>query len=121
MTSFRLKFLPPLICIAALISVVVLGRWLEKHPLGKVVGLEDENSYFTPAVTKRMSLGFSGLVADWYWMRSLQYVGRKIITLEDANPGEVQIDNLGSLDLKALPGLLDTAATLDPQFLAVYE
>jgi tetratricopeptide (TPR) repeat protein len=50
-------------------------------------------------------------------MRSLQYVGRKIIAKED----KFQLDDLASLDLKLLYPLLDAATTLDPQFMAVYE
>jgi tetratricopeptide (TPR) repeat protein len=50
-------------------------------------------------------------------MRSLQYVGRKIINL----PADVELDNLGQLNLKTLAPLLDTATTLDPQFLDPYE
>jgi len=64
-----------------------------------------------------MSLGFNGLVADWYWMRSLQYVGKKILSV----PEDVTIDDLGQLNLKLLAPLLDTATTLDPQFLDPYE
>jgi hypothetical protein len=64
-----------------------------------------------------MSLGFNGLAADWYWMRSLQYVGRKIMNA----PENLVIDDLGQLNLKLLAPLLDTATTLDPQFLEPYE
>jgi tetratricopeptide (TPR) repeat protein len=64
-----------------------------------------------------MSLSFNGLIADWYWMRSLQYVGRKVISQGD----KFQLDDLSKLDLKLLYPLLDTATTLDPQFIAVYE
>ncbi len=64
-----------------------------------------------------MSLGFNGLVADWYWMRSLQYVGRKIIN----EPEDVALDDLSQLNLKLLAPLLDTATTLDPHFLDPYE
>ena len=60
-----------------------------------------------------MSLGFNGLIADWYWMRSLQYVGRKVLS----RPGRSMLDNLGNLDLKQLPSLLDTATTIDPAFI----
>jgi tetratricopeptide (TPR) repeat protein len=63
-----------------------------------------------------MSLAFNAIIADWYWMRALQYVGRKAVTHE-----KLRIDNLSELDLKLLAPLLDTAATLDPQFMAVYE
>lgn len=77
----------------------------------------DENLYVDGKTARRISLGFNGLVADWYWMRSLQYVGKKII---DA-PQDVAIDDLSQLNMKLLAPLLDTATTLDPQFLDPYE
>ena len=76
----------------------------------------DESLYLNGKTARRISLAFNGLAADWYWMRSLQYVGRKII-----NDNDVPIDNLGVLNLKLLAPLLDTATTLDPQFLDPYE
>jgi len=76
----------------------------------------DESLYLSGKTARRISLGFNGLAADWYWMRSLQYVGRKIL-----NHNDVQIDNLGLLNLKLLAPLLDTATTLDPEFLDPYE
>ena len=42
---------------------------------------------------KRLSLGFNGLVSDWYWMRALQYVGQRIIN----HQGNQQLDNLGGV------------------------
>jgi tetratricopeptide (TPR) repeat protein len=76
----------------------------------------DESLYLNGKTARRISLGFNGLAADWYWMRSLQYVGRKIM-----NDDDVPIDNLGQLNLKLLAPLLDTATTLDPEFLDPYE
>ena len=76
----------------------------------------DESLYVNGKTARRISLGFNGLAADWYWMRSLQYVGRKVI-----NDNDVPIDNLGLLNLKLLAPLLDTATTLDPEFLDPYE
>ena len=76
----------------------------------------DESLYLTGKTARRISLGFNGLAADWYWMRSLQYVGRKIL-----NHNDVQIDNLAVLNLKLLAPLLDTATTLDPEFVEPYE
>jgi len=77
----------------------------------------DESLYLNGKTAKRISLGFNGLAADWYWMRSLQYVGRKIMSV----PEDVAIDNLAELNMKLLPALLDTATTLDPEFLDPYE
>jgi tetratricopeptide (TPR) repeat protein len=76
----------------------------------------DESLYVNGKTARRISLGFNGLAADWYWMRSLQYVGRKII-----NDNDVPLDNLGLLNLKLLAPLLDTATALDPEFLDPYE
>ena len=76
----------------------------------------DQGLYLDGKTARRISLGFNGLAADWYWMRSLQYVGRKVL-----NHNDVSIDNLGLLNLKLLAPLLDTATTLDPQFIDPYE
>jgi hypothetical protein len=54
-------------------------------------------------------------------MRSLQYVGGKIVTYEDAHEGRVDFGNLGSLNLQLLPQLLQVSTALDPQFMAPYE
>ena len=109
----------------ALLAIVVLGlscaaavsRLIEARRPPVDVAQEEENLYVSGATAKRMSLGFDGLVADWYWMRSLQYVGRKVIAEGD----KFQFNDLASLDLKLLYPLLDTATTLDPQFIPVYE
>ena len=63
-----------------------------------------------------MSLSFNGLVADWYWMRALQYVGGKILNAQ----GPTQLDALGELDMKLLAPMLDVATTLDPEFREAY-
>src|SRR4030095_12243427 len=64
-----------------------------------------------------MSLAFNGLAADWYWLRSLQYVGRKM----DAYKERFSLDDLSPLGVKSLGPLLEHATTLDPQFMAAYE
>ena len=54
-------------------------------------------------------------------MRSLQYVGRKIVDHQDTHNDQFVLTDLSSLDLRLLAGLLDVATTLDPQFIPVYE
>jgi len=100
-----------------LASVVALSRWLDDHRPPVDTKVQEEQLYLNGATARRISLGFNGLAADWYWMRSLQYVGRKIVAV----PGDVQIDSLGQLNLKLLAPLLDNATTLDPQFLEPYQ
>jgi len=106
-----------LLMVVALVSAISLTRWLDAHRPLTEPGSEDESLYLNGNIARRMSLAFNGLAADWYWMRSLQYVGRKIMAV----PENVQIDNLEMLNLKLLAPLLDTATTLDPQFFEPYE
>lgn len=100
-----------------LASVIGLSRWLDSHRPPTDSKIDEEQLYLNGTMAKRISLGFNGLAADWYWMRSLQYVGRKIINI----PDNVPIDNLAQLNLKLLAPLIDTATTLDPEFIEPYQ
>lgn len=110
---------------AALVAVVVAGlacafaltRWLDARRPAQDEFASYEENYVSPETARRMSLGFGGLVADWYWIRSLQYVGRKSL----AAGGDFTLDNLGTLGIKNLGPMLEHATALDPQFLAAYE
>lgn len=113
------EVMPALIVIFGLALVFFTGRWAEAHrpSVNPSAAQDEEQLYVSPEAARRMSLGFNGLVADWYWLRSLQYVGRKLT----AHEGTLQIDDLKSLDVRQLGTLLDHATTLDPQFMAAYE
>lgn len=106
-----------LILLFGLGGVVGLSRWLDAHRPPVDSKIQEEELYLNGATARRISLGFNGLAADWYWMRALQYVGHKIIEVPDTVP----IDNLAQLNLKLLAPLLDTATTLDPQFMEPYQ
>jgi hypothetical protein len=109
-----LLLLPILLGLA---SVFGLSRWLDNHRPRVDTKIEEEQLYLNGTMAKRISLGFNGLAADWYWMRSLQYVGRKVMNV----PDNIPIDNLSDLNLKLLAPLIDTATTLDPQFIEPYQ
>lgn len=105
-----------LLIVFGLACVFALGRLLEEKRPRLSSSVEEERLYVTGRMVKRMSMGFNGLVADWYWLRALQYVGRKSLKHES-----FRLDNLSVLDLKLLYPLLETATTLDPKFTAAYE
>lgn len=69
--------------------------------------MEDVLFISSPQVAKRVSLGYSGLLADVYWMRVVQYFGRK--------------HQKDSMEYKSLAPLLDIATTLDPNLIVAYE
>jgi len=103
------------------IGVVLLARWIDAHPQTPVIATAQEDLYVKPGTAKSLTLAFNGLAADWYWMRSLQYVGRKVLRYQDSNPGQLSLKDLSDLDLRILPPLLRLSTTLDPQFIAPYE
>jgi len=105
------------VLLVGMLCSILLVRWIDASRPPKNLSSEEERLYLTDKTARRMSLAFNGLVADWYWMRSLQYVGRKILNV----PQDVELDNLNQLDLRLLAPLLDTATTLDPEFMEPYE
>jgi tetratricopeptide (TPR) repeat protein len=61
----------------------------------------------SPTVLKRMSLGYTGLLADIYWTRAVQYFGGH--------------HHEGAMEYKLLAPLLDVTTTLDPNLVVAYE
>src|SRR5579863_2210395 len=59
---------------------------------------------------KRMSLGFSGLLADIYWTRAVQYFGERLIQRRNPN-----------LRYDLLYPLLDITTDLDPHLIVAYQ
>ncbi|MEO6393545.1 MAG: hypothetical protein ABIP75_16970, partial [Pyrinomonadaceae bacterium] len=105
------------VVVIGIVLAVGLSRWLENKRPPVNIQQEEEKLYVTGKTLKRASVGLGAVVADWYWLRSLQYVGRKILN----TPENVPIDDLKQLNLVLLYPLLDTTTTLDPQFIAAYE
>ena len=112
----RASWIQATIIVVGLTGCVLVGRWLDAHRPGLQTEIQHESLYLTGNALKRMSLGFNGLVADWYWMRALQYVGGKILSA----PGPIQLDDLGQLDMRLLAPMLDISTTLDPAFMEPY-
>jgi tetratricopeptide (TPR) repeat protein len=105
------------IIVIGLASVVGLSRWLDSRKPTTNVTVEEEQLYLKGHTVRRLSLSFNGLAADWYWMRSLQYVGRKLLNTNQT----FRLDDMSPLNLKLLAPLLDAATTLDPEFMEPYE
>jgi tetratricopeptide (TPR) repeat protein len=109
------------VMVASLAVSAFLSRWLDTHRTDHAKQFAESQLYLSGPAAKRLTLAFNGLAADWYWMRSLQYVGRKIVNHQDTHENQFGLSDLASLDLRLLAGLLDVATTLDPQFIPVYE
>ena len=110
-----------LVLILCLAGAVGLSRALENYRTEPSHRDTEGQLYLSGRSAKRMALAFNGLAADWYWMRSLQYVGGKVVEYEDERKVQFDLVNLSSLDLRMLAPLLDVTTTLDPQFIPAYQ
>jgi tetratricopeptide (TPR) repeat protein len=106
-----------LVVVVGMASAALLVRWTDTLRPPVDPNAIDESLYLNDKTVRRMSLGFNGLAADWYWMRSLQYAGKKLFD----STGDISLDDLSGLNMKLLAPLLDTATTLDPEFIQPYE
>lgn len=105
----------------SLLLLTPLQNWLDQQPRPHVP--LDETVY-PPAgrALKGFNLGFNALLADWYWLRTIQYFGGKLseIQAQQADPTTLKLSEAGRWQLEALPGLLEVVTELDPHYLAAY-
>jgi tetratricopeptide (TPR) repeat protein len=97
-------------------AVFALSNFTESKRPPLPAGYEDQDLALQGGRLKNYSLGFNGLMADWYWMQSLQYLGGKIVNTDK----NVNLEDLRDLNPRLLYPMLDNATTLDPQFTAAY-
>ncbi|HEX8556479.1 MAG TPA: hypothetical protein VF668_00025 [Pyrinomonadaceae bacterium] len=105
------------VIVAGLACSFALSRWLDARRPAEDAFAAYEELYVRPETARRMSLAFNGLAADWYWLRSLQYLGRKV----EAFRGDFSLDDMRPLGVRGLGRLLEQSTALDPQFMAAYE
>ena len=115
-SGFKSIAIPVLIIIAGFAAIVSLSGYLERHHPQLPPDYEDSDLSMNGSKLKGFALGFEGLMADWYWMRSLQYIGGKI----DKSESDINIDDMRSLNPKLLYPYLENATDLDPHFIAAY-
>lgn len=106
------------VIIGGFAAVFSLSGFVEKNRPALPENYADEDLTLQGARLKGFVLGAEGLIADWYWMRSLQYLGNKIVQNNDAR---IAIDNLTVLNPRLLYPYLDNATALDTRFMSVYE
>lgn len=78
-------------------------------PIDRARASNDEERLYipSPSVVKKLSFGYTGLVADIYWTRAVQYFGRQ--------------HHRGAQSYELLFPLLDITTELDPQLLVGYQ
>lgn len=109
--------LPTAIVIVAFALVVALSGALERARPEFPVEYADSDLALQGKKLKGYSLGAEGLIADWYWILSLQYLGGKLVSSQDET---IRIDDLTALNPRLLHPYLENATELDPKFTAAY-
>ncbi|HSQ19488.1 MAG TPA: hypothetical protein VLR92_03855 [Blastocatellia bacterium] len=92
-----------------------MQRWIDRTSPRATVS--EEALYLSSGKTiKKMSLGLDALAADIYWIRTVQYFGRKVI--DSGKPLSSAVSKDLRMDL--LAPLLNIVVTLDPQHIPAY-
>jgi len=103
------------ILVLALGSLYPLQRWIDNA--SPSLPISEETLFLSSGKSiKQMSLGLNALAADLYWIRTVQYFGRKVID------SGVPLSAAATKDLRMdlLAPLLDIVVTLDPQHMPAY-
>lgn len=106
------------------ISLLIIGIalsaaaqiWLDgQREPGQLQGTYDETLYLTSGeVLKRASIGFDGLLADIYWIRTILYFGSNL-QRQRAATGVVNLR-----EMRQLEPLLEITTELSPNHIAAY-
>ena len=113
----RQLLIAALVIVTGFGAVFFLSRYIEDNRINLPEAYSDSDLDLQGRRLKGFALGGEGLLADWYWMRSLQYMGGKISSrgLENLN-----LEDMTALNPRLLYPMLDNATTLDPKLMAAY-
>ena len=117
MAFLRQSWLLIAVVVAATPLIAILSDSASADRVALSESYEDSDLELQGKKLKGFALGAEGLLADWYWIRSLQYIGGKLVRTDLAN---LNIDDLTPLNPRLLYPLLDNATDLDPHFIAAY-
>ncbi|HSB10881.1 MAG TPA: hypothetical protein VLM38_15450 [Blastocatellia bacterium] len=103
------------IIIVGLTALYPMQRWIDDGAAREDTGHE---VLFLPSgkTIRRMSLGLEALASDIYWIRTIQYFGRKVI--ESGEP--LTSATTKDIQMELLAPLLNIVVELDPQHIPAY-
>src|SRR5687768_11808447 len=105
------------VLLAGFSAVFGLSSFLEQNRINLPATYTDSDLDLQGKKLKGFALGAEGLISDWYWMRSLQYLGGKFVDQGDSN---IDLGDLRPLNPRLLYPLLDIATELDPKSMAPF-
>ena len=103
-----------ILCFALGASALLQRRIDEQRGAASVV--EEALYVNSGAALKKGSLGFDGLIADLYWLRTIQYFGNK--SLQQTT--ETELNNFKGWKLTLLAPLINITTELDKNYVSAY-
>lgn len=116
-SSFKTVVLPAAIIVVGFIMLFVLDGRINACRPQLPEDYADRDLSFNGASVRGFALGTEGLMADWYFMRGLQYIGDKLLKHADE---DIDLNDLRPLNPRLLYPYLQNATDLDPHFIAAY-
>lgn len=104
-TTRRTSLVAAVVLVVSLAGAVATLRALDRGR--RTVAQQDVLYIRSPKMLKRLSLGYTGLMADIYWTRAVQYFGYQ--------------HHIRSDDFHLLAPLLEIATGLDPKLVPAYQ
>lgn len=101
--------------IAGLGTSITLQHWIDGQR-GDSSAVEEALYISSGKALKRASLGFDGLMADLYWLRTIQYFGGKSQQIK----GDLNVGNVGGWNMALLEPLINITTELDPNYVSAY-
>lgn len=105
------------IVVAGFSAVIFLSTYIQTIRPSLPAGFADSDLAVQGKKLKGYALGAEGMIADWYWILSLQYIGDKLVASVNE---DIDVGNLTTLNPRLLYPYLDNATDLDPKFFAAY-
>jgi tetratricopeptide (TPR) repeat protein len=118
MSSSKKTFISLVVILCGFAAIYGLSNFLERAKPPVPEDYIDQDLSLQGAKIKGYALGMEGLIADYYWMQSLQYLGTKF---EQSGDETINISDMRKYNLKLVYPYLDNATSLDPHFMAAYE
>jgi tetratricopeptide (TPR) repeat protein len=109
--------LPAAIIVAGFTCLIFLSGFISNVRPQMPDDYEDTDLSMNGSRLRGFAFGMEGLMADWYYVRSLQYIGYKLL---HSKSDFINVEDLRDLNPRLLYPLLENATDLDPHFIAAY-
>ncbi|HLG13736.1 MAG TPA: hypothetical protein VJH03_04300 [Blastocatellia bacterium] len=109
------RLIPAAVIVIGVAALYPMQRWIDRTTPREAIS--EETLYFASGETiRKMTVGLDGLAADIYWIRAVQYFGRKFV----ASGKPLSAASSKGISMELLAPLLNIVVSLDPHHIPAY-